>query len=322
MSHAIQFTNPEVVHFKRNIYNAARLVQDGTLKMVEKDRHKDAPGAVLASTGPSIENQRVLNRIRVLVERRGYTLMALKESIGFLSDMGLPVTYTASMDPGGERQVTRTPLRDGVTYCLASSCHPDLYDHVQSAPNAKVEVFHSACGYTEPLIERGAIIPITDGGEVYCIHQHDLVLKTNEGLDICPILHALNGEVEIYEREFGTRDVMCGGFALVNRALALLQYMGFSKVVIAGADFGWRDKNHDTHYASFVEVGPVDGGYMQDEGRVDGKVWHTRPDQLASAADIAKKKLDGQVEIVGDSLAASLAKRGRAFCESVVRIEG
>lgn len=324
--HKINFTNPEVGNFGRNIYYAAELVRNGLSSMVEKGIHKDSPGCVIASTGPSIENSRVLARIRVLVERRNWTLIALKESVAYLADMGLPVSYAVSMDPGGPRQITRTPVRPGVTYCVASSCHPEFVDYLLHG-GAKVQTFHSACGYSEPAVEAGVVVPLGVGPDMasaYAVMPGLFEMKTNEGAPVTPIVSVHIGETEIYDRIFPTRDVMEGGFAVVNRAIALADYMGFPKIAVAGADFGWRNPDAKTHYASFVEVGPMADEYMTDNGRVDGNEkspWYTRPDQLASAADVARKALTGKVQIIGDSLAAAMARRGRAFVESVVRIE-
>ncbi len=318
VAHKIEFTNPETGHFKRNIYHAARLCADG-IEMVEKGRHADAPGAVIASTGPTIENSKVLARIRILVERRGWTLIALKESIAYLHDIGLPVSYSVSMDPGAARQITRTPIRPGVTYCLASSCNPDLYSHLIDN-GARVEIFHSACGYAEPAMEPGAMIPLGDKDQ-FALMNGEMELTVQGGGQVCPVIPVYLGEVEVYDKLFPIHEVMCGGFAVVNRAWALAQYLGFPKTVLAGADFGWRDADADSHYASFVTVGPISKDFMKDGGNVDGREWYTRPDQLASAAAIAKGVLNGDVEVLGDSLAASLAKRGRAFVNTVVKIE-
>lgn len=315
MAHEIRFENPEIVHFRRNIYGAAAR----GLPMVEKDRHVGEPGCVIASTGPSIEDRAVQREIDRLVRRRGWTLIALKEAIGYFADRGFPVRYSVSMDPGGPRQIKRTPIRPGVTYCLASSCHPDLYDHVLRN-GGRVEVFHSACGYGEPKIEASALVALDVEGKVFSIFEGAQEVRTNEGFAACPVTPVMLGEVDVYRKLFPVADVMCGGFAVVNRALALAKYMGFPQQVLAGADFGWRDPNAKSHYASFVEVGAVSDGFMTDGGKIDGRTWYTRPDQLASAAAVAHGVLNKEVTVIGDSLARALAARGKSFVDNVVKI--
>jgi hypothetical protein len=64
------------------------------------------------------------------------------------------------MDPD-EKQIAKTPLVDGVTYCLASSCSPKLFDYVLEAGH-RVEVFHSACGVDGELDLYKLLFPKAD----------------------------------------------------------------------------------------------------------------------------------------------------------------
>jgi hypothetical protein len=314
----VKFDNPEFRNLGANIYRAAEKVESGVFKMVEKERHKDSPGVVIASTGPSIEDHDVLTEIHDLVVNRGYDLIALKESIKFLRDgHNLPVKYSVSMDPGRDRQITRTPVYDDVVYFVASSCSSELFDHISKG--ATVEVFHSACGYSESAIEPGMMFDVSP--DQFCIVLGEYELKTTDDYTFSPVVTQGTNEVDIYQRLFPTGDTMQGGFTVTNRALALATYLGYPDIVIAGADFGWReDHASDTHYASFVTVGAQQKSYMTDEGRIDGNPWLTRPDQIASAADIAKRAQEGTIRLLGDTMAAALTKRSRDFIDQLVQI--
>ena len=315
----VKFDNPEFKHLGENIYKSAAKVQSGIFKMVDKERHTDAPGVVIASTGPSIEDHDVLAEIHRLVNDEGYDLMALKESIKFLKEgHDLPVKYSVSMDPGRERQVTRTPVYDDVVYCMASSCNPVLYDHVAKG-GAQIEVFHSACGYNEHMMEAGIVFELSP--DQHCVVLGEYELKTTDDFTFSPVVAQQINEVEIYQRLFPTGDTMQGGFTVTNRSLALATYLGYSEIVIAGADFGWReDHKDDTHYASFVTVGSQSKNYMTDEGRIDGQPWLTRPDQIASAAFIAKQVQSGHVRVLGDTMAQSMANRSAKFIDQLVQL--
>lgn len=317
MTQTVTFTNPHFDQLAAHVRSCA--ARD--LPMVERDRHRGAPGVVICSTGPSIERRSNFRRVRTLIKHRGYALIALKEALGFFNDRGMRAAYSVAMDPGGERQIRRTPIIGGVTYCLASSCHPELYDHLLDG-GARVEVFHSACGVRDFHLQPGVKMkPTEDAPEgAVGVITGEFLLRDAEGGEYNPVVPVVLGETELYGRLFPSGDVMCGGYAVVNRAVSLARYMGFRRVVLAGADFGWRDPAAESHYASFVAVGPAaEDGMMHDEGRVDGTRWYTRPDQLGSAVDIAQRVKNGKLEIIGDSLAASLSRRSETFLNRVVQ---
>jgi len=129
------------------------------------------------------------------------------------------------------------------------------------------------------------------------------------------IFHSATGyekEVALYKTLF--KDSWCagGGYNVVNRAVSAAMYMGFSPVVLAGTDCGYREDQ------TFYVCGdnPRDGVDMNDGGAVDGVPWLTRPDMLASGIALARlsKKL-GKDEIIflGDTLPAKLQYKSEEF---------
>jgi hypothetical protein len=294
------------------------------LPMVEKDCHAGEK-ALIVSTGPSTNNKTVLKQIKHLAKDR--TVIALKEAIPFLIAKGTHVDYSVSMDPGSERQIERTPAVPGVTYCVASSCHPSLFDHLLGN-ECTIRVFHSACGHSEASFSPG----ILTQASAECGHRrftpetvHAAVdgifeLSTLEDNKFCPVVNIIKGEIDLYLELFSSAAVMCGGFTVANRALALANYMGFEDIIMAGTDFGWRKKG-GSHYGNLVSVELVDPTYMTDGGAIDGVPWFTKPDQLASAVDVARKIKAGEVSVLGDSLAIALSKHEDDFLSEVVNIQ-
>ncbi len=314
MTQAITFHNAHFGTLNLHIRSAAAR----GLPCVDKDRHADAPGALLLSTGNSIKNKTVLRQVKKFY-KEGFVVMALKETVPYLWKKGIRATYSAAMDPGAERQIARTPVQKEVTYCLASSCNPALFDHVLAA-GARVEVYHSACGARDPRFARGIQVDLS--AEQGAVIEGEFDLQTTDGLAFSPVVSWFMSETDLYKELFPVADVMCGGFTVTNRALALLKYMGFGRVVMAGTDFGWREGGTNGHYCDLVRVGVTeDGTEMYDQGQVDGKDWYTRPDQLASAVDVAKKVKAGEIEVLGDSLAAALAKRDDEFVEKICTVK-
>lgn len=283
------------------------------LPMVEKDCHAGEK-CIIVGTGPNLKNKTVFRQIKALA--KDHVVIALKEAVGYLKSKGIKVTYSVAMDPGGERQIARTPPCLDVIYCVASSCHPDFYNHLIDA-GCEVRVFHSACGQGEASFDKGMLVQASN--DEFSIVEGEFVLTTaNTGNEFCPVVGMVKQEIEIYSGLFKNADVMCGGFTVTNRALALVNYMGFHIPKMAATDFGWR-KEGGSHYCNIVKVATHDDKYMTDASAVDGKPWYTKPDQLASAVDVAKKIRAGEVEVLGDSLAVALSKRDDNFLEEIVK---
>jgi hypothetical protein len=284
------------------------------LPLVEKDCHK-GERCLIVGTGPTLKNKTVFRQIKSLA--KSHVVIGLKESIPYLISKGIEVTYAVSMDPGGKRQIDRTPAVPGVTYCVASSCHSDFYDHLLEN-KCKIEIFHSACGQGEAHYEKGILVNV--GGDTHAMVEGEFVVKVmNDDHEVCPVVNLVKNEVDIYRDYFGgDQAVMCGGFTVTNRALALAKYMGFD-VTMAATDFGWR-KMGGSHYCDLVQVDHGDDAYMTDQGAVDGTPWYTRPDQLASAVDVAMKVRAGELEIIGDTLPSALAKRDESFLKEIVKM--
>lgn len=314
MVQKVQFERPaDALDLLPHIEYAASL----NLRHCEKDRHKGEP-CLIVSTGPTIANKTVFRQIKKLAET--HSVIALKESAAYLRARGVDPKYSVSMDPGSDRQITRTPPDPDITYCVASSCHPKFFDHLINA-GCEVNVFHSACGQGAPTFEKGMLVDA--GMDTQAVVEGEYVITTmNEGHEFCPVVPFVKSEIEIYGELFdGYADVMCGGFTVTNRALALAKYMGFDPIVMAATDFGWRKKGGSHYCPEIVKVATHDDQYMTDHGDVDGTTWFTKPDQLASATDVAKKIKAGEVTVLGDTLPGALAKRDDDYLEQIVQMK-
>lgn len=252
------------------------------LPLVRRNQEADKQGAIIFALGPSLTaRKKDLARAIGYARRKGWLVVAVKEAVEYLhTKHGIVADYAVNMDPGPQ-EAGRTPALRGVTYCMASVCHPDLYGKM-IRHRCAIQVFHSAAGFWVDV----------PGGKV--------------------------GEEHVYHAlwEHKDFDTMEGGVTVVNRAVSLMRFMGVPRVITIGADFGYRPGHQ--HYVDFVKAAPIDGGKMSDEGQVDGKEWRTKADLLVSACHIAKLILDGYVTVIGDSLAASLAKAGRGMIDRVM----
>ena len=252
------------------------------LPYAEKDSLKNERGVIVCGTAPSLVRGSSLREIQRL-KKLGYKICAVKQAIRILNEYDIKPDFSVAMDPG-EKQTIKTPLDPQVIYYLASSCHPRLFNYLMKG-GASVRVFHSACGAkTEDL-----------------------------------------AEMEIYEKYYPNNakitDVAMGGYTVVNRAIALSEYLGAKKIIIAGAPFGWREG--DDYYAPTVTEAPgnASGPTLNDSKLVDGKLWYTKADLLPSAVSVARKaKADPEkFEFLGDSLASSLAARSTEFINRIIQ---
>ena len=266
------FTNPNMHRLPDNIKYSARLgipvIEDGCLS--------DAPGAIVCGTGPTLLGRQSLKRIRTLADK-GYKVFAMKQAITLLTDRGVPVHYTVSIDPDA-RQIKKTPIAPGVTYILASSCDPRMINHCMQVGPHNVRLFHSACG-----VENEALL---------------YVLMT------------------------GKHNIVSGGFTVVNRAVSVaLDVMGVNKpIYVAGAPFGWRQGSG--YYSAGVSMRPGNEAgrvFVDTRKEIDGRLWFTRLDLMASACDMAKRIKRGECIAIGDSMAHSLAQHDDEFIDRVVR---
>ena len=76
------------------------------LNVVEKDCHAGEK-CLLVGTGPTLKNKDVFRQIKHFAKT--HVVIGLKESVPYLKSKGINVTYSVSMDPGGKRQIARTP---------------------------------------------------------------------------------------------------------------------------------------------------------------------------------------------------------------------
>jgi hypothetical protein len=314
---AIKFSNPNFGNLAFHVASSAAR----KLPFVQRDFLIDRPGAVICALGNSMQDEEVIEEVRKRAND-GWAIFGLKEAATFLREHDIAVEYSCNMDPGPQ-EADRIPVYPEVTYFLASSCHPVVFDSVLDR-GGHVVVYHSACGVTNPEVKAGFVLDVgmqDRGFPDQAIATGVYEMETIDGGKFTPFFTAQTNEVDYYWQHFGIGDTVIGGFTVANRALGLAKYGGADNVLLAGADFGWRTNvNDESYYAKFVAAKPLQDVWMSDNGSVDGTPWSSRPDLLASAVDIARRIKQGAVEVIGDSLALALSKREDDYINNVCRI--
>jgi len=298
-------------NYDRNIRNAAELHKHG-VPLIQRDELK-GHNAVICGSGPSLKRPEIITRIKQLASK-GHLIIACKHAIRHLYDKGIKVDMAVSMDPGAH--IARPDIKiykaPGCRHILASVSDPLLFDYIMS--NRPYGRWLKSL--TKP--QQKSILK-----DDYKEWRAKKLLFRNLKEDLpakVAIFHSacgLAGEVDLYNELFGSEheDCMGGGLNVVNRAVSLAMYMGIDKIVMAGADCGWREED------SFYCYGDnnVEGVNMKDHGQIDGKEWVTRPDMVASAVDLVRHAHEnpGRFEHLGDTLPAALMDKDDDFLTQV-----
>lgn len=235
---------------------------------------------------------------------------ACNSALPFMRDHGIRVTHGFAIDQG---EAMLAPHEWGTTYpivyLLASSVHPKLYEHLHKN-NRLIQTFHSYLGLANP----DGWEPPTDRPDI----SYEMWLYTTLFADGVQVGYGLNA---------------------VPRAVCLALAMGFSEVLVYGADSACRPNAAPMpslgtpEYAewlsqlvmypdgrSAIQYG-VDAAFA--EAVIDGTRWHTRPDMVISATMLVDLvKANPQVRIVGQGLPAVLLEKDEEFMADMPRLVG
>jgi hypothetical protein len=273
---AIQFSNPNVAMLGKHIESAAAR----KLPLVQHNVHADLDGAVICGSGPSLLTPQTLNAIRAKEKNPRWKIIACKESIRFLRERNIRVDYSVSMDPGAN-QTEKTYRDKSITYCVASSCNPVLFDWLLDY-GCKVQVFHSACGWpNEVLLYR------------QLFGKGDTII----------------GGFTVLNRAIGLAEYMG------------IDTEKGKKMILAGAQMGWReDQDYYAKGAKgkhLVDVTMTDHGKVDGKAwwtRPDMLA------SAVAIAHLSMKRPKGAIRILGDSLARSLSKKSPEYLREIAQI--
>lgn len=131
--------------------------------------------------------------------------------------------------------------------------------------------------------------------------------------------HSLRGapdEFNLYQLLYDWTPVCSNGLNVINRALDLAGFLGYSKIRLYGCD----------HSLAADDVMYADGREVEEPqhvltGTVDGREWRTLPDMLLAATALVRvrNKLGRmRVSFVGDVLPYALQNKPEAFLRSCI----
>ncbi len=230
---------------------------------------------------------------------------ACNSALPYMRDQGAKVTHGFAIDAGDDM------LRDwartfDVSYLVASSVAPALVAHLLKA-RRRLTFFHSYLGVADPAG--------WDGDEPCEMHLYRNLYKASVRVGY--------------------------GLNAVPRAICLALVMGFSEILVYGADcackpdsppmpeYGTAAYAEWMHglvmYADGRAAGPMFGhNAVMAEAEIGGRRWATRVDMIISANHLLDLVRDypGRVALMGDTMPAAFALEGPGFREGLPTLIG
>ena len=153
-------------------------------------------------------------------------------------------------------------------------------------------------------------------GLVWHLEKHGLPIR---------YFHSLRGtedEPYLYRLLYPDTCLAGRGLNVVNRALDLAGYLGFSKIYIVGADNALGPDG-----MMYADGGKLPEGEIWLHGKIDGKEFRTKADMMMSATELVRVKREfrregKRVVFLGKTLPAALDGKSDAFLKrNIIRFE-
>ena len=266
----------------------------GAVEVVEAGSHVGQSVAICCA-GPSLADQPL--------EGAFDQVWAVNSALPYLMDRGVPVTHACTVDQGPAMMMDREFGRAfDVDYLLASCVYPELVQILRKA-GRHIRYFHSYLGVTPPP---------------------DWVERPGFG----------HYEEWLYRKLYPTSICVGAGLNSGPRALSVAIGMGFSRIVVYGADCACAPGAPSIPappgtpaYAAWIRGlrmyadgrSPADCYHDAEslaEGEIDGRLWHTRPDMVISAQHLLQLQTmepEGRITFVGDTLVNAIRGQDQAF---------
>lgn len=128
------------------------------------------------------------------------------------------------------------------------------------------------------------------------------------------------GEIEHYNEDWPPGFMLGHGATVICRAIGLVEWQGFERVDIHGADcaFGEDGAVHANGDSPAVAYGKP----LVMQGEIDGRRWVARPDMLIEAVNLARRSQHsmGRIRLMGDTLPVALLGKSEESLNQVARL--
>lgn len=268
--------------------------------------HGTAVGQRVAICGAGPSLRETASHIPAMVDQ----VWACNSALPYLMDRAQRVTHGFAIDQGVAMLAPHEWGRTfAVDYLLASSVSPLLVQHLHAA-SRPITFFHSYIGLPSPA---------------------DWVAPDG--------LPERTYEMWLYTTQYPTSVQVGHGLNAVPRAVCLALAMGFSEILVYGADCACAPnappmpRLGTPEYATWLEAlvmypdGRTAAQYGPQaafaEASIDGTRWHTRPDMAISASMLVElAERHPQVRFIGEGLPGLLMAKDATFRAGMPRLVG
>jgi hypothetical protein len=261
----------------------------------------DGKTVVICGAGPSLKEE--------AAEwcAKGDEVWGCNSALPWLYENGYKVTHGFTIDQQPQ-MLEEWHTAPPVEYLLATTVHPHLTDFLL-AKGRDITFFHNFCGIKEDPVSW----PDANGVE-----------------------HVEAWEDWAYQIMYEGTVRAGSGLNAVTRAIDVALFMGFSEIIVLGADcclrfknpppkdFGPGTKEFETWLINETTM-HADGGHALASGatpvvltgEVDGRLFAVKPDLVITAVwlVVMRRKLKGRLKIIGDGLPNALKHKSNKFLE-------
>lgn len=167
--------------------------------------------------------------------------------------------------------------------------------------------------WTDPPDVTYYLATTVNPGLVWWLEKHDRDIRYFHSLRNC------KGEMELYRMLYPDTVLAGHGLNVVNRAIDVAEYMGYTRIYVAGADNALGKDGE--FYAGGGDA--TNAGDVTLKGEINGRLWETKTDMLMSAVELVRRKRDLKQQgvrliFVGDTLPRALESKSEAFLRRVI----
>ena len=299
----IDLANPMSGHFHTFIY-ANSIVRERMNHPMATQGSGEGQTVVICGAGPSLREH-----AKKYTKSRYKTVWGCNSAMPWLLDQGYRCTHGFCIDQtlGMLEEWESVP---DVEYLLASTVHPHLTDMIAKA-GRRMRWFHNYTGMENPPEWEKDQGELLKGWE----ESHGRKMTPEKAKKFLETRY----EDFLYHFLYPPSVRVGDGLNSVNRAVCLALFMGYSRIVVVGADCALAE---DGAFHCDGADATVSGTPIVMEGKVDGRLWKTKPDMIISAVMLVmmKWKFKDRLVLVGDTFPNALVNKDPEFLNKLPKL--
>ena len=299
----IDLANPMSEHFATFIYANSIVRERMNHPTVMKGTGKGQT-VVICGAGPSLREH-----AKKYTKARYKTVWGCNSAMPWLLENGHRCTHGFCIDQTPEMMEEWETTPD-VEYLLASTVHPHLTDLI-AKNGRRIRWFHNYTGMENPPEWEEDQKELLKGWE----EAHGRKMTPEKAKEFLETRY----EDFLYHFLYPPTVRVGHGLNSVNRAVCLAEFMQFSRIVVLGADCALAE---DGAFHCDGAGATMSGTPIVMEGKVDGRLWKTKPDMVISAVMLVmmKWRMKDRLVLVGDTFPNALVDKTPEFLNALPKL--